>query len=318
MSLLGNLFGGGTAAETDEQRERREQSRQRMAAGFLPLNAEERLKEQASRQGTPQHFFTSDLSVNELTLAHQAGYQPLGQVMGSSVYHVGWQWNNMGWNSGLYAGASWELEVLTQAFYNARHLAISRLVQEASLLGATGVIGMRLDRRQYEWGADLLEFAAVGTAIRENDLPPQHNQRLFISDLSGQEFWALRQGGYRPIHFVIGNCSYYQTPSWSTQNATSGGFFGGSWNNQELPDYTQALYTARELAMSRMLAEAEAAGAEGIVGANVHIEAKPYEVEVNNRTRTDMLYHFTSYGTAIASSPAGHIELKPLAVVSLG
>ena len=36
--------------------------------------------------------------------------------------------------------------------------------------------------------------------------------------------------------------------------------------NVEMPNYTQALYDARELAMERMQAEAEALEAEGIVG----------------------------------------------------
>ena len=40
--------------------------------------------------------------------------------------------------------------------------------------------------------------------------------------------------------------------------------------NVELPNYTQALYDARELAMERMQAEALEAKAEGIVGVDIH------------------------------------------------
>jgi hypothetical protein len=35
------------------------------------------------------HFFTSDLSVNEFLLVKEVGFQPLGLVMGSSIFHVG-------------------------------------------------------------------------------------------------------------------------------------------------------------------------------------------------------------------------------------
>jgi len=60
----------------------------RLARGGLPAGAERRLN--ALRQnGT---FFTSNLSVNELALAATEGVRPLGQVMGSTVYHVGWQY----------------------------------------------------------------------------------------------------------------------------------------------------------------------------------------------------------------------------------
>ena len=61
----------------------------------------------------------------------------------------------------------------------------------------------------------------------------------------------------------MGNCVYHIAHQglvpWL---ATSG-------KNMELPNYTQALYDARELAMERMQAEAEELGAEGIVGVTV-------------------------------------------------
>jgi uncharacterized protein YbjQ (UPF0145 family) len=292
------LFGiGGGKGESDEAKQRREASQRSLEQGGLPLNAIDRLREQAARQGTPGHIFTSDLSVNELALTHQAGYAPLGQVMGSSVYHVGWQWtpnSTWGWNSGV----SQELQVLTEAFYNARHLALGRLQQEAALLGATGVVGVRLERNEYEWGMGMLEFMAVGTAIREVDVPPS-GEAPFLSALAGDEFWMLRQTGYRPVGFAVGNCTYYQVPTWNTQWATTGGFFG-NWQNQELPDYTQAVYNARSLAMGRMEHEARAVGAEGVVGADVEVEIEPREVDVNNQKRIDMIYHFTAIGTAIA------------------
>src|SRR5579862_3600099 len=131
MRLFG--LGGGGGGESEAAKQRREASQRSLEAGGLPLNAIDRLREQASRQGTPQHFFTSDLSVNEMALIGQAGYAPLGQVMGSSVYHIGWQWLPN------WSGSSGELDVMTQAFYHARHLALGRLQQEATLLGATGV-----------------------------------------------------------------------------------------------------------------------------------------------------------------------------------
>ena len=219
------LFGlGGETPEEKAIRERREASQRSLEAGGLPLNAIDRLREQASRQNTPQHFFTSDLSVNELALIRQAGYAPLGQVMGSSVYHVGWQWMPN------WSGTSSELVVLTQAYYHARHLAIGRLQQEAALLGATGIVGVRLERKAYEWGASLLEFAAIGTAIREYDVPAPDGSRArgetpsvptlpFVSALSGEDFWMLRQAGSRRTRWSP--ASRATSPRPSARSATS-------------------------------------------------------------------------------------------------
>ncbi len=295
------LFGlGGGDAESPEAKARREASEQNMASGGLPLNAIDRLKDQAARQGTPGHIFTSDLSVNELALTHQAGFDPLGQVMGSSMYQVGWQYMPAGYWSSWGSGSA-ELTMLTAAFYEARHLALGRLKQEAQLLGASGVIGVRLEHKKYEWGSSMLEFQAIGTAIRETDAPrPDSNHPPFLSDLSGSDFWMLKQAGYRPVGIAVGNCTYYCVPNWSTQNATMGGFMG-SWNNVELKDYTQAVYTARSLAMDRMEIEARAEGAIGVIGADVKVEVEPRHVDTgNNSSRLDMIYHFTAIGTAIA------------------
>jgi len=39
-------------------------------------------------------FFTCDLSPNELLVVREAGFDPLGLVLGSSIYHIGFQQAN--------------------------------------------------------------------------------------------------------------------------------------------------------------------------------------------------------------------------------
>ena len=58
------------------------------------------------------------------------------------------------------------MSVLTQAMYHARELAMTRMEEEADQLGADGIVGVRLDIGRYDWGADLAEFIAVGTAVK--------------------------------------------------------------------------------------------------------------------------------------------------------
>ena len=146
-------------------------------------------------------LFTSDLSVREFLLVKQAGFDPLGLVVGSSIYHIGFQQSN--WNQNQ------EMDVLTQAMYHARELAMTRMEEEADQLGADGIVGVRLDVGRYEWGADLAEFIAIGTAVkhRGGELHRAPNGRPFTSDLSGQDFWTLHQAGYRPVGSAWGAAS---------------------------------------------------------------------------------------------------------------
>ena len=166
-----------------------------------------------STAGVPEHgrerletmkaagLFTSDLSVNEFLLVKAAGSEPLGLVIGSSIYHVGFQMGK--WNQNQ------EMDVLSQAMYHARELAMTRMEEEADQLDADGIVGVRLDVSRYEWGHDLAEFIAIGTAVRHSEgvLHRAPNGRPFTSDLSGQDFYTLLSAGYRPLGLVMGTAS---------------------------------------------------------------------------------------------------------------
>ena len=125
------------------------------AAG-VPKDAMARLAE--LQPGKPGSIFTSDLSVNEFLLVKEAGFHPLGFVMGSSIYHIGIQ--NSKW------GQNMELTTLTQAMYNARELAMSRMQAEAEALHAEGIVGVQLRQHSHTWGSHTTEFFAIGTAVR--------------------------------------------------------------------------------------------------------------------------------------------------------
>lgn len=303
-------------ARREAEAQRQEESLAQLKRGGLPLNAVERLQHQRATQKLPTHLWTSDLSVNEMALVHDAGFDPLGQVMGSSIYHVGWQWTGQGWRS---YNASFELEVLSTAFSNARQLALGRLVQEAQLLGAHGVVGVRLKRRSTDWSGGSVEFQAIGTAIRErNRREPVEGEWPFLCALSGQDFWKLKQSGVTPVGLVAGNCTYYCIPGWQTQNVTQGGIFGGGWTNQELPEFTQSLFTAREITLERVAGQVQLLKGHGVMGMTIEYDAEPHEVDTGNHTtRLDMLYHFLALGTAVR---VDHAEPKTQTnrVMSLG
>ena len=155
----------------------------------IPQDAMRRLAEM--RPGQPGALFTSDLSVNEFLLVREAGFRPLGLVLGSSIYHVGLQIGR--WSQNM------ELDTLSQAMYHARELAMTRMEAEADALGADGIVGVRLEIEFKEFGNDLAEFIAVGTAVKSDDSGNWRNDenKPFTSDLSGQDFWTLDPGGLR-------------------------------------------------------------------------------------------------------------------------
>jgi uncharacterized protein YbjQ (UPF0145 family) len=218
----------------------------------LPNAALSRLRARADGK---RRAFTSDLSINEFLMVREAGFAPAGLVLGSSLYHVGFQFAGFKTNQ--------ELDVLSKAMYHARELAMTRMVEEAAQLGADGVVGVELSIRRLGWNPEVMEFVAQGTAIGHAKGNPGfkgRDGRPFTSHLSGQDFWSLLQTGHRPLAMAMGCCVYHIAHQ---------GFMQSMRNiarNTEVPEYTQAYYNSRELAMERMQTEADREGAAGIVG----------------------------------------------------
>lgn len=269
---------------------------QRGSLEGVPEHARERL---AAGRGTEQRrgIFTSDLSVNEFLLVREAGFEPVGLVMGTSIYHIGWQRPAL--------RQSMELDILTQAMYSARDLAMTRMEEEADALDADGIVGVRLEVSRSEWGEHLAEFMAIGTAVRAREASGRYRApsgRPFTSDLSGQDFWTLLRAGYKPIGLVMGTCVYHVGYQGLRQ------WFQQIGRNCEMPTFTQALYDARELSVGRMQAEAEAEQAEGIVGARVEERSHGWGSHV---------IEYFAVGTAIISERADHSIPAPSLVLSL-
>jgi len=165
-------------------------------------------------------------------------------------------------------------------------------------------VGVRLDVGRYEWGADLAEFIAIGTAVkhRGGELHRAPNGRPFTSDLSGQDFWTLHQAGYRPVGMCMGSCVYH------VAHQGLRGWFSKVGQNVEMENFTQALYDARELAMERMQAEAQAVKAEGIVGVQIQERSHGWGSHV---------IEFYAVGTAVVPTKAEHTIDQPTLMLSL-
>lgn len=262
----------------------------------LPEDALSRLQAlSGAKVGSP--LFTSDLSVSEFFLVRQAGFMPLGIVFGSSIHNVG-----LGRRGRLRSG---ELSGLTQAMYSAREQAMARLEAEADLLGADGVVGVRLEVNFRDWGRGLAEFLAMGTAVAAADRTRAEGSwrradgKPFTSDLTGQDFWTLARAGYAPVGLVMGTCVYhvgYRSPAIAVATAM---------RSAELPHFTQALYESRELAMSRLREEARSFGAEGVVGVKM--------IERSHQWGSHVV-ELLAVGTAVRQTD-GEAEMEPPVMV---
>ncbi|MGH8295501.1 MAG: heavy metal-binding domain-containing protein [Steroidobacteraceae bacterium] len=108
---------------------------------------------------------------------------------------------------------------------------------------------------------------------------------VFTSDFSVNEFLLVRKAGFEPIGLCVGSCVYHV------------GIQYGNWNkNQELDVLSKAMYHARELALTRMRAEASAMGADGIVGVKLTIKRMEWD---------EHLLEFIALGTGVVHG-AGH------------
>jgi uncharacterized protein YbjQ (UPF0145 family) len=256
-----------------------------LAAGGLPLRATERLAEEA---GPGRKLFTSDLSVNEFLMARDAGCEPIAQVMGTSIFHIG--------QIPDYKGRTAELTVISDGHREARRAALSRLFQEAKAVNADAVIGAHLRERMITMGSrgkggddggEVLEFTVVGTAVRAPFLVHPPGQPI-VTDLSGQDLWALAQEGWEPCAFLFEFCRYH---GWHV-TAGSGGF-------GELDDARTVVENAREIATKRMIEQAVRNNAEFVIGSDISIKVREVPCGFAKCTRDDLDVDISWFGTGI-------------------
>lgn len=203
--------------------------------------------------------FTSDLSVAEFAATRRLGVRPLTQVMGSCVYHVGYQWTAAGW-----VGVPQELQVLTRAYNEARELAVRRLRDEVELAGGDAAVGVRVTAGRYDWGRDLIEFKAIGTAVDCPQLRTRSGPGL--SNLDGVSAAALVAAGYLPMGLVAATSVYYGTLELERAYQVGSIFSSARYQNFEYTEFADAWYQARGRVLHRLKQQAGDAGASGIVG----------------------------------------------------
>src|SRR3984885_12161377 len=116
-----------------------------------------------------------------------------------------------------------------------------------------------------------------------------HSSGVFTSDFSVNEFLLVRKAGFEPVGLCVGSCIYHV------------GIQYGNWSkNEEMSVLSQAMYHARELAMSRMREEAADMGADAVVGVRLTVKRLKWDANV---------LEFLAIGTGVVHG-AGHTTFK--------
>jgi len=287
--------------ETNEQL----QSLARIEQGGIPLSAVRRLTELREHGRS----FTSELSVGGFALCDQLGLRVLSQVMGSSVYQMGYQssWGPME----LGAPGLVELDTLSEALNEVRGRALGRMAEEARHVGADLVIGVNTRATESEQGGSLvLEHLAVGTAVGDGRA---RGGSPLLSELSVADYAKLRSAGYEPVGIVAWSSVFFGSYAFAMLGMSGQGMLGGV-QNYELREFTQAVYGARETVMSRITDQAASLGAAGVVGVRIaHVVQRRQLAGMAGREASGVMVTFDAIGTAIREhGPATPLAPEPV------
>ncbi|NBH06521.1 heavy metal-binding domain-containing protein [Amycolatopsis sp. SID8362] len=223
---------------------------------------------------------TSLLSVPGAVGAEVAGFTAVGEVMGCVVQQTAWT------SLGQWAGD--QVRQSADLLRNGYATALDRLAQEATALGADGVLGIEFTTTSLD--GVMQEVVALGTAVRAETT--QRPRRLFTTDLPGQDVGKLMQAGWVPVRVAVGvaaRAAYdysmqYQTSTWA--------------GNVEVDAPTKVVNEVRAAARTEFARAIRDSGADGGIVSDLRLRTWP----VQERAVVGIA---SVTGTAIAQFHAG-------------
>ncbi len=245
--------------------------------------------------------FTSGLSVNGFALCDSMGLRPLRQVMGSSIYQVGFQQST--WPMMMGGTVVVELDTLSEGWNEVRRRALDRLTLEATHAGADAVVGVELRTDAHDFAEGAIEYVVFGTAVRR-ERAERHGAPV-LTELSVSDYAKLVRAGFEPVGIVAWSAVFFA--SYSFGNVVGLPVARESMappRNYELREYTEAFYSARAQVMERIGAQAQQLGAAGIVGVRIAHSAQPHttgsaSMQFGAGERRGLMLTFHAIGTAI-------------------
>lgn len=213
--------------------------------------------------GAAQGSFTSSADGQELFCQWDAGYQPVSFVFGNVAYSIGLGKGILGAFRQLAKG---EVKQYSGIFNTTRNIALERIQQEAKNVNANSVVGIRTTILPVGTSG-VQEMVMIGTASYNEQINNIAGAvgGVTTSDMTAEETWNMAKLGYAPMKLILGTSVY------------SLGVIGGIKSTLknlvkgEISELTQLIYGAREESLKKVQEQAEAIGADDVLGIKTYI-----------------------------------------------
>lgn len=225
-------------------------------------------------------FFSTSADGQGLYCQLDCGFRPIRFVFGNVAYSIG---IGGGLAGALRSFTRGEVKEWSEVFNRTRHLALDRIRTEAKAAGANAVLGIRTTITPFYGSREMI---MIGTASHHPELPPEFDQEPITSDLTNQEMWNVIRQGYCPVRLVLGVSVY------SIGVAGSFSSLFKSLVSGEIKEMTSLIYDARENAVAKIKRDAEACGADDVVGVRTYI-----------KNLSGGVVEFMAIGTAVKRMP---------------
>ena len=266
------------------------------------------IKERVERERNGKLPWTSDASVGDWLLMRGLQLEPLGLVMGYA-HHVitssikteveniivvsQHDHGNIAYYDHDKIGG---LEVHSSDIRNCCKTALTRLQQEAALLGAQAVVNIKLVPKISGVRANIA-FEAVGTAVRLKGHVGRKKPLLCGTSMS--DFIKLLQAGTMPLGIAIGVGVSYKQGGWNPSILAQSFLDWRSIDN--ITAYGEAVVAAGGLAKQQMRQQARDCGGASVIADMINLNITKFENEISDSNMTiDYVAKIIYLGTILA------------------
>ena len=269
--------------------------------------------------------WSSALSAGEFAAIRSVGFEPVGQVMGSTVVHVDRAGPYPGYLACGYTNQGFGLSVvpvalsgdgapcaaLVQAYDSARRTALARMNAECVALGGDGVVAAQLTMAPFPAAANCQEFQVIGTAVRAAG--PVRPPRPFTTHLDGLGFAKLLDAGWVPVDLLVATSIGVRHDESATREAAD------SWANQQMDGWTRLVKLVRADARRQLRRHGARHGGDGIIlsSADLRVWEESCVSKTGGDGKRDHLAESTLVGTTIARFTTAPAQPRTLTVMLL-
>jgi uncharacterized protein YbjQ (UPF0145 family) len=259
--------------------------------------------------------WSSPGSIGEFGATTIAGFDPVGQVFGTTVAYLGPVPYDRCFATGSARTGRMSADPHNPRLarlYTARGVALERAVDECRALGGDGIVGARMSSAGFF--TDTTELTVEGTAVRARALT--RPAAPFTTHVPGQDLARLLRSGWMPFALVYGiaiaSCHFDDGMFQQTRRGV------GAAGNREVSGYTRLVNDARREARRALEAAVNDVGGHGAVLQEMTMHFSERECPAFDQ-RFDYVVEATILGSAIVPFERSEPTTRqaPLAIMRL-